>query len=450
MKTLGISSGFHDAAVAIVEDGKIPFASHIERFTKKKNDPILSRSWHMPHDVAIFYEDTKLKNERREYYRMSPVEDFHKYDYRLKHHESHAAAAYYTSPFDDDVVIVCIDAIGEWTTASIWRPNGDRLDQIWDQSYPWSLGLFYSAITKRIGLKPNEDEYITMGMAAFGEPIVNMRWCFDLPDQNFHKGFQLDHFKGYALVDIAASAQLQIEREIEKIMKIARRFGSKLCYGGGVALNCVANSKVVDPMFEEVWIFPSPGDAGSSLGAALGYLGEKIEFKDCYLGFDIKNVLNPKVIVDSILAYKVVGIANGKAEFGPRALGNRSLLGDVRSNIKRKVNKIKRREQYRPFAPAILEEFADDYFEGPKNEYMQYVSYAMHDFECVKHVDGSSRVQVVKKDSSSILRKILEEYYNRTGIPMLLNTSLNIRGQPMVNDRQDAKDFENTYGVKVF
>ncbi|MBF83318.1 MAG: hypothetical protein CL489_02455 [Acidobacteria bacterium] len=131
-------------------------------------------------------------------------------------------------------------------------------------------------------------------------------------------------------------------------------------------------------------------------------------------------------------------------------MGNRSLLGDVRSNIKRKVNKIKRREQYRPFAPAILEEFADDYFEGPKNEYMQYVSYAMHDFECVKHVDGSSRVQVVKKDSSSILRKILEEYYNRTGIPMLLNTSLNIKGQPMVNDRVDAKDFENTYGVKVF
>ncbi len=144
------------------------------------------------------------------------------------------------------------------------------------------------------------------------------------------------------------------------------------------------------------------------------------------------------------------GVANGKAEFGPRALGNRSLLGDVRYDIKDTVNKIKKRELFRPFAPAILEEYADEYFDGHKNEYMQYTCNAKHDYKSVIHVDGTSRCQVVKKDCQSVIRPILEEYYERTGVPMLLNTSLNIKGQPILNDEKDAADWEHKYKVRVF
>jgi len=451
MKVLGVSSGFHDASVSLVEDGKILFATHAERFTGKKNDPTIPQ-WllNMNADVSVFYEDIKLKNERRADWYMDSVEYEDGCDYHLKHHESHAAAAYYTAPFSNDTAIVVIDAIGEWQTSSIWIPKKKKLECIWSENYPYSIGLFYSAITKRIGLKPNEDEYITMGMAAFGEPIVPMRWCFDLPDRNWHKGFSLTDFKGHAPEDIAASAQFEIERRINDIMKRASKFGKNLCYGGGVALNCVANSKVVNKHFDKVWIFPNPGDAGSSLGAALGYIGEQIEFKNCFLGNEITGTPNPRKIVDSLLAYKVVGVANGKAEFGPRALGNRSLLGDPRYNIKRTVNRIKKRQKFRPFAPAILEEFADDYFEGPKNEYMQFVSQAKHDYKSVTHVDGSARVQVVKRDNPSILRKILEEYYERTKVPMLLNTSLNLKGKPLVNDWNQGQVFQRETQVRVF
>ena len=457
MKVLGISEGFHDASVSLVETSpyidqpKLLFAAHAERYTGKKNDPVLPNNLRNTHaDVSVFYEDVNLKNERREYHFMSPVQYEDVCDYHLKHHESHAAAAYYTAPFSNDIVIVVIDAIGEWQCSSIWIPKDGNLNCVWCDNYPHSIGLFYSAITKRIGLKPNEDEYITMGMAAIGKAKINMNWCFDLPDRNWHKGFLVTDFKGYAPEDIAASAQAQIEFRINDIMKRASKFGKNLCYGGGVALNCVANSKVLNKHFDKVWIFPNPGDAGSSLGAALGYIGKQIDFKDCFLGYEIKGMPNPRKIVDSLLAYKVVGVANGKAEFGPRALGNRSLLGDPRYSIKRTVNRIKRRQKFRPFAPAILEEFADEYFEGPKNEYMQFVSQAKHDFKAVTHVDGSSRVQVVRADSTSIIRKILEEFYERTECPMLLNTSLNIKGKPLVNDRIQAQEFEKETGVKVF
>ena len=169
-----------------------------------------------------------------------------------------------------------------------------------------------------------------------------------------------------------------------------------------------------------------------------------------YCGTDIDNEQNPKLIVDWLMKKKIVGVANGKAEFGPRALGNRSLLGDGRYDIKRAVNQIKRRQQFRPFAPAILSEFAAEYFEGRMNEYMQYTAKAKHDYDSVTHVDGSARVQLVHSTNPSILRPILEEYYNRTGIPMLLNTSLNIKGQPMVDNWEDAMEFQKKYGVKVF
>ena len=216
---------------------------------------------------------------------------------------------------------------------------------------------------------------------------------------------------------------------------------------GGCALNCVANSKIKG---KNIWIMPSPGDAGSALGAAALVLKKKLKWKHPYLGTLILNNVNPKEVVKELLENKVCGIANGRAEFGPRALGNRSLLGDPRYDIKDTVNDIKKRQKFRPFAPAILEEYADEYFEGPMNEYMQFVAKAKHDYSSVTHVDGTARVQVVKKDCRSVIRYILEEWYSETGCPMLLNTSLNIKGMPMVDTWEDAENFMRKYNVKVF
>ena len=279
-----------------------------------------------------------------------------------------------------------------------------------------------------------------MGMAAYGVP----QHSYDAWD-NYHKGGK---FVGKD-VDIAASAQYILEKEIIHIMNKARVYSKYLCYGGGVALNCVANTKIYN-MFKDVWIFPNPGDAGSSLGAAAAYLDKKLDFTDPYLGHNIERYINPKEVVRHLLKYSVCGVANGRAEFGPRALGNRSLIADPRLDIKDTVNDIKRRQRFRPFAPAILEEFADEYFEGPMNEYMQYVARAKHDYKSVTHVDGTARVQIVNKNCKSVIRPILEEWYEKTGCPMLLNTSLNIKGQPMVNDKRDALEFQKKYGVKVF
>ena len=195
---------------------------------------------------------------------------------------------------------------------------------------------------------------------------------------------------------------------------------------------------------------PSPGDAGNSLGAAALVEKKKLKWKHPYLGYNIRREVNITEVVEHLINYSYCGIANGCAEFGPRALGNRSLIADPRVNIKDTINKIKKRQQFRPFAPAILEEYAEDYFEGPMNEYMQYVAKAKHHYKSVTHIDGSARVQVVKPDCSSILRSILEEWYEKTGCPMLLNTSLNIKGQPMVNNVRDANEFETHYKVKVF
>lgn len=195
---------------------------------------------------------------------------------------------------------------------------------------------------------------------------------------------------------------------------------------------------------------PSPGDSGSALGAAALLYGKKLNWQGPYLGHNIDRAPNPIGIVNALLNYEIVGVANGKAEFGPRALGNRSLLADPRKDIKDKVNEIKKRDKFRPFAPAILEEYADEYFEGPMNEYMQFVAKAKHDYSSVTHIDGTARVQVVKKDCKSIIRPILEEWYNRTKCPMLLNTSLNIKGQPIVNDIDDAIKFSEKSGVYVF
>jgi carbamoyltransferase len=230
-----------------------------------------------------------------------------------------------------------------------------------------------------------------------------------------------------------------------EIMTKARQYGNKLVYSGGCAQNVVINSRLPE-LFDDVHISVSPTDAGSSLGCA-AHAWSQATGKDQlvwtpYLGYNIERDINPTEVVDHLLDKKVCGLANGRAEFGPRALGNRSLIADVRYDVKDTVNTIKRRQKYRPFAPAILEEYAEEYFDGPMNEYMQYTSTAKHDYKSVTHVDGTARVQVVKKDCQSVFRKVIEEYYERTGVPMLLNTSLNIRGRPRL--------WEQKYKVKVF
>ena len=218
---------------------------------------------------------------------------------------------------------------------------------------------------------------------------------------------------------------------------------------GGVAMNCVANTKVAE-LGKNIWIMPSPGDAGSSLGAAALAYGNKLNWVDPYLGTEIKNEIKIKNVIKTLLSDGYCGIANGHAEFGARSLGNRSLIADPRLDIKDTINEVKRRQKFRPFAPSILEEFADEYFEGQMNEYMQFVAKAKHDHKSVTHVDGTARVQIVRKDCKSVLRTILEEWHSKTGCPMLLNTSLNIKGQPMVDTWEHALEFQRKYNVKVF
>jgi carbamoyltransferase len=275
--------------------------------------------------------------------------------------------------------------------------------------------------------------------------------------QNLHIGLSENNFLDKAEdMDIAASAQVLCEAMIEKVMQKAKSIGKSknLVYGGGVALNCLAN-RLLGKYFENIWIMPNPGDAGNSLGAAaLGY-GKKVNWNDAFLGTDIKGPYPVDKVVKELKENKMVGVASGRAEFGPRALGNRSLLADPRGpEIKDIVNEIKRRQKFRPFAPIILEELVHDYFDMPANwsdsRYMQVIAKCRNPdlYPAICHHDLTSRVQTVPKDGSGI-RKLLEKWYAATGCPMLLNTSLNIRGEPMVNDRSDADRFEKLYNLKV-
>jgi carbamoyltransferase len=324
--------------------------------------------------------------------------------------------------------------------------------------------LFYSAMTQRCGLKPNEEEYITMGMAAYGSnvfddvvqtAVIENEWEIRLK-QNLHLGFAEDFCKNAGVEEMAHSAQNVAEILILNVMYRAKKLGwsNNLVYMGGVALNCSAN-KHIGAYFDNIWIMPNPGDAGSSLGAAALAFGKKVNWRDAFLGRNIAGAYPVNAILDVLLSEKIVGVASGRAEFGPRALGNRSLLADPRGpEIKDQVNEIKRRQKFRPFAPVILEEYAAEYFDMPRgwatSPYMQSVARCRHPdlFPAIVHHDGTSRVQTVARDGSGI-RELLEKWFVMTGCPMLLNTSLNIRGEPMVNDRADADRFEKLYGVRV-
>ena len=477
MRYVGVSEYFHDAGIAILGDeGDVKFATHSERYSKKKLDPFMHDDlWAMiqDDDYTVFYEDlneTKFSYEMLKKLRVGPmhrgiIPGSYDYDESVNHHVSHAANAFYTRPWEskEDTVILTVDGQGQMQTIGIYDHNFNLLEK---EMTPKSVGIFYNHITRLLDLTPMQDEYVVMGLASYGEPTVYEEFLkiynetkyatYDTYNKKARQRAGLLKYKsrGQPRENIAASMQKLTETVLLEWAKKARKYGSKLCYAGGVAENIVANS-LIRPLFDDMWIPSAPSDAGSALGCVSRVYGmrtgnNRIKWKDPYLGYDIKREINPKEVVDHLLTHTYCGIANGRAEHGPRALGNRSLIADVRFDVKDTVNAIKRRQKYRPFAPAIMAEFADEYFKGPMNDYMQFTSKALHDYKSVIHVDGTSRVQLVQKDCTSIIRPILEEYYERTGIPMLLNTSLNIRGMPMVNDERDAEIWEKTYNVKVF
>lgn len=488
MISWGISANSHDAALAVFADEKLVFASHSERFSGIKNDRDLNRDL-VAHakrfgdpDRVYWYEKPFKKTLRQllagqGWKRRDNDIDIYMARYDINapvvytdHHHSHAAAGYYTSGFDDACVLV-IDAIGEFETMTIWKGTGDKLKKVWSRSYPHSIGLFYSAMTQRIGLKPNEDEYITMGMAAYGRhrDYLHAMYTDFIKDphefkfkKNLHRGCQ-DWRPDLTVADsfeIAASAQLMYEHMFTNALDKAKELtnSKNLVLMGGCALNCLANRHIGN-YFDNTWIYPNPGDAGSAVGAVLAHnplWRDYTDWSDPFLGYDMGYSASNKEIVEYITQYKICGLARGRAEFGPRALGNRSLLADPRGeDIKDIVNAIKQRQEFRPFAPAILEELTDMYFDMPhgwsNSRYMQVVARCRHPqlYPAIIHRDGTSRVQTVPDDGSPF-RKLLELWYAQTGCPMLLNTSLNIKGQPMVNNHADARNFERHYGVKVF
>jgi carbamoyltransferase len=495
MRILGINCLNHDAAMAVVDGCDILWAAHSERYSKIKNDHYLN--WDIvneamsygPFDRVIYYEKPWLKKRRQakagQWSEVFSKENLPSHylkqfgitiDEYIEHHRSHAAGSFFTSPFNDAIVL-CVDAIGEWETTTIWKAKGNVLEKFDSMQYPHSLGLLYSAFTKRVGLKPAEEEYILMGMSAYGQPKFRDDIYRDFLDykslhlkRNVHRGIG-DWMPDADPMDLAASIQKVIEECLTTLWQwsttaipngqhAVSKYGElrNICYSGGVALNCVANNILMNKkIYDQSWIMPNPGDAGSSLGCIAASMSRHLKWKHPFLGYNIEGEYPIDSLIKELETNKMVGVANGRAEFGPRALGNRSLLADPRGpEIKDLVNRIKRRQEFRPFAPAILEEDVHDYFTLPKGvkntPYMQFTAACTHgkDFPAIIHHDGTSRVQTVSKADNPGFYQLLKTWKEKTGCPILLNTSLNIKGQPIVNDRADAQAFEDKYGVRVF
>lgn len=546
MYILGISCYYHDSAASIVKDGEIIAAVEEERFSRKKFDdgfPTQAIDYCMreakisSHDLTCiaFYDKSVLKFERLldNYIAVAPrglgsfldvmpkwlhkrlwvKEEIRKHLDKYKgkiifpeHHMSHAAYAYFTSPFDN-AAILTVDGVGEWTTASLGFANNTDIKLVNDIRWPHSLGLFYSAFTYYLGFKVNDGEYKLMGLSSYGKPKyydlimnelidvkndgschLNMKYfaftygktminkkfeqLFDCPTRKEDSKIEQIHY------DIGASAQLVLEEVLLKIVHHASTKTRKknLCLGGGVALNGVANYRILkEGPFDNIYIPPSPGDAGSAIGSALyAYyyflknkrkieteLGKTIS-SNIYLGpyysnDAIKLFLDSKEIhyeiferqellkktAKLISEQNVVGWYQGRMEWGPRALGNRSILADPRNgNMKDILNeKIKHREMFRPFAPSIMEEFASEYFElDIPSPYMLLVAKIKKpdSIPAVTHIDGTGRLQTVSKTASPLYYDLINEFYKITGIPVVINTSMNIRGEPIVNTPEQA------------
>jgi len=571
MRVLGISAFYHDSAAALIEDGRILCAAQEERFTRKKHDSrfprfaiefCLSHSGHSLSEIdyIAFYDKPFLKFERlletylafaprgfksfrtamplwlreklfqKRMLRRALAELNGKIDLgdRLlfaEHHQSHAASAFFASPFNE-AVILTLDGVGEWTTTSASIGNGNRLEMTKEMHFPHSLGLLYSAFTHYAGFRVNSGEYKLMGLAPYGSPrfrdlildsLIDLKpdgsFRLDLSYFDYCVGLRMTNpkfehlFGGPARIpespftqrdmDLAASIQSVTEEVILRLTRsLAAETGlSNLCLAGGVALNCVANGKVWrDRRFENIWIQPAAGDAGGALGAALAayhqFLNQprRIETSDLMLGSylgpsfsqqeiesrlaavgarfevcDDETLLNAST--DALAAGKALGWFQGRMEFGQRALGARSILADPRSpTAQRTLNlKVKFRESFRPFAPSVLREDVQNWFDlDHDSPYMLLVADVKKDrrraltgeelslfgierlntvrseIPAVTHVDYSARIQTVHRETNPRYHALLRAFSRRTGCPVLVNTSFNVRGEPIVCTPEDA------------
>ena len=570
---LGISAFYHDSAAALIINGKIIAAAQEERFSRKKHDArypfnavefVLNNSSLKLNQIdhIVFFEKPFLKFERllETYLAFSPkgftsfsmsmpiwlreklfqkkflFEKLKQHDdnfndperiYFSEHHYSHAASAFYPSPFKD-AVILTLDGVGEWATTTVAMGKNNNIEMLKEIHFPHSIGLLYSAFTYYIGFKVNSGEYKVMGLAPYGEPKyknIILKELIDLKEDgsfrlnmkyfNYATGLTMTNEKFSSLfgqkvrnpekelltqfhMDVAASIQAVIEEIIIKLTtSLSKENKSKnLCMAGGVALNCVANGKIIkNNLFENIWIQPAAGDAGGSLGAALAFwykeLGKKRilesgedQMRGSYLGpsFDDHQIektlksLNGKytkldeenlisTIADQIKNGKVVGWFQGSMEFGPRALGARSIIADPRSEeMQKKLNlKVKFRESFRPFAPSILREDLNDWFDlNQDSPYMLLVADVQKKIQipiaekdqklfgidklnvkrssipAVTHIDYSARIQTVHEKTNPKYYKLLKKFKEITNCPVLVNTSFNIRGEPIVCTVEDA------------
>jgi carbamoyltransferase len=572
MRILGISAFYHDSAAAIVEDGEIIAAAQEERFSRVKHDPRFPRhaiGYCLAEagcgidgvDHVAFFEKPLIKFERllETYIATAPrgfasfqkaipiwIKDklFQKIHLRkslaafqggerwnrsilfTEHHQSHAASAFFASPFDSAAVLT-MDGVGEWCTTSIGRGQGNSFAIEREIHFPHSIGLLYSAFTYFTGFKVNSGEYKLMGLAPYGEPRFVSAILDNLVDLRDDGSFWLDQrFFDYCTglkmtgpefdrlfegpprkaedrltqreMDIAASVQAVTETAVMNLAREARRLTGekKLCLAGGVALNCVANGKLLrEGVFDDIWIQPAAGDAGGALGAALAvwhqylgnprqtgnrqdsmsgaYLGpaygqDEIERRLTAAGARFKTLSEGEMIAataDALAGGKAIGWMQGRMEFGPRALGARSILGDARSPTMQKLLnlKVKFRESFRPFAPSVLREDVADWFDLEcDSPYMLLVAdvkesrlkrmtadedalfgidklnVARSEIPAVTHVDYSARVQTVHRETNPRYWALIDAFKQRTGCPVIVNTSFNVRGEPIVATPEDA------------
>ncbi|MCG6914561.1 carbamoyltransferase [bacterium BMS3Abin03] len=565
MFILGISAFYHDSAACLIRDGEIIAAAQEERFTRKKHDfsfPVNAINFCLSYakitskdiEIVAFYDKPFLKFERilETYLTYAPVgiKSFLKamplwikeklwmkelikkdlgYEGNIlfpEHHESHAASAFYPSPFQK-AAILTMDGVGEWTTTSFGAGNGNKIELLADIKFPHSLGLLYSAFTYYTGFKVNSGEYKVMGLAPYGEPkykqliydhLIDVKedgsFKMNMEYFNYCAGLTMTNKKFDKLfdgpprrpesnltqkdMDLARSLQDVTEEIVMKMGNyVYKETGLKnLSLAGGVALNCVANGKLLrEGPYEKIWIQPAAGDAGGALGAALvawyAYLGNERQTdgqfdvqKGSYLGpeytdSEIENFANENnysvekldneelinIVSELIADEKVIGWFQGKMEFGPRALGSRSIIGDARSSkMQSKMNlKIKFRESFRPFAPSVLREKVSEYFnidvDSPymllvadvKKERRKEMNKAekklfgieklnvkRSDIPAITHVDYSARLQTVHESTNPLYYKLIKKFYEKTGYGVIINTSFNVRGEPIVCTPVDA------------
>ena len=568
---LGISAFYHDSAACILIDGKIIAAAQEERFTRKKHDPsypknaiefVLNFSNLKLNEIdqIVFFEKPFLKFERllETYVAFAPKgfvsfskaiplwikeklfqKNFlfnklkqHDQNYKLdnniffsEHHLSHAASAFFPSPFEEAVILTA-DGVGEWATTTVAVGKGNQLEIKKEIHFPHSLGLLYSAFTYYVGFKVNSGEYKLMGLAPYGKPIYEekIKKLIDIKEDGTFRLDQkyFDYATGLTMtnkkfnklfgqkprdavkekitqfhMDIAASIQKVTEEIMIKLLRSIRKdYNIKnLCLAGGVALNCVANGKILkEKIFDNIWIQPAAGDAGGSLGAALAlwyednnnlrksnleddmqgsYLGpqysqKQIEEKLNSVGAKFVTLSYDDLIdqtAENLSKEKAIGWFQGRMEFGPRALGNRSILGDPRSDkMQKNLNlKVKFRENFRPFAPSILDENKSEWFDlDIESPYMLLVSEINPEkkiemsesqkklfgieklnikrskIPAVTHIDYSARIQTVKQKTNKIYYDLISKFKEKTNCPIIVNTSFNVRGEPIVNTPQDA------------